>query len=184
MHKTYQGLKEPLRYCKKHTKQVGMLFASCNRHTKTSPFFTWHLAPLVLLWACQGSSDTYRASKKPERPSEALPHDTPKKDGENAWLWPRNDIYYNLRGWERNWESLSSPSLCHWVAGSGGLLNHWRATGKGVLHCGLRYSRVVRFRPRDAFFSWHLTFDLILLLLNWLRNNPRSAYDLEMTNWQ
>ena len=136
MHKTYQSLKEPLRYCKKHTKQVGMLFASCNRHTKTSPFFTWHLAPLVLLWACQGSSDTYRASKKPERPSEALPHDTPKKDGENAWLWPRNDIYYNLRGWERNWESLSSPSLCHWVAGSGGLLNHWRATGKGVTYAG------------------------------------------------
>ena len=45
-----------------------------------------------------------------------------------------------------------------------------------------RYSRVVRFRPRDAFFfSWHLTFDLILLLLNWLRNNPWCAYDLVMT---
>ena len=66
-----------------------------------SPFFTWHLAPLVLLWACQGSSDTYRALKKPERPSEALPHDTPKKDGENAWLWPQNNIYYNLSEWER-----------------------------------------------------------------------------------
>ena len=47
-----------------------------------------------------------------------------------------------------------------------------------------RYSRVVRFRPRDAFFSWHLTFDLLLLLLNWLRNNPWCAYDLEMTDWQ
>ena len=31
------------------------------------------------------------------------------------------------------------------------------------------------------FFTWHLNLDLILLLLNWLRNNPWCAYDLEMT---
>ena len=92
------------------------------------------------------------------------------EDSQKIFLDIVIQMSYNVnRGWERNWESLSSPSLCHWVAGSGGLLNHCRTTGKELRFW---YSRVVRFRPRDAFFSWHLTFDLILLLLNWLRNNP------------
>ena len=50
-----------------------------------------------------------------------------------------------------------------------------RSTGKGVLQCGLRYSRVVQLRPRDAFFllTFYFSFDTIITEL--IEKQPREC---------
>ena len=56
-----------------------------------------------------------------------------------------------------------------------------RSTGKGVLQCGLRYSRVVQLRPRESFFllTFYFSFDTIITEL--IEKQPIDAYDLVMT---